>query len=331
MLTPTLTVVDTDPRPSRKQGSVSLSGDASSFSDLKTPLRTLRNQSVSGSSIDSGVGLSRTSSLSSLPHSKRSSRESPNTVDSISSPLLESQKPLFNNQSEIENTDCEEHSNGAKTSRRILDGEEDTVSSVTDGDNLTQQLGRTSDEDGLSQRPSRVSISSEALANLVIAAQAIVDDVRELPQPGGTRSGQPMHHLSVSSEQPLAERDGPCHVSVRRHSSADPYIPLTQRPNWGVERKRSAQPYFHRSATNTVGEADSSSCRGRIRKQSACIVCERKHREPTMSEPSVIIRTAMTPEHQKKRRYSEVLKVPHTSLKARYVTEVLHVSSIRGN
>ena len=301
--TPTLTVEDVDSKPSptprRKLGSVMANtptGDICLPLDMKHRNHTL-NQSVSSSSIDSGIDLNPTSSLSSPSHSKRPSREG----FDISSPLVEAtglvsiterQQPE-RTETNTKNLSSEEHTDHvpADTCSRILDGEvfEDVISTAEDEDELTA-------------RTERLSISREALDNLWIAAQELLRDAQCQTQAplATTLKKSPLGGSALTLP---TERDGPCHINLRRHSSADPCIPLTQRSSRMLERKRSVQPSFHRSSSSK--DDDSS----RTRKKSACIVCERKQRKTSRSAPSVIIRTAMTPDHQKKRRYSEILKV----------------------
>ena len=302
---PSLNVENTDSnmpsKSQRKSGSTminSISGDLC----LPQCYPTL-NQSVSGSSIDSGFsGLSRTSSLTSLPPSKRCSAES-------SSPLVESRRLLSLNRAEVDPIGTEKTNNLSKErgSRVSIDSAGGRILDSED------KISPTIDEAVLSERTQRLSISVEVLDNLLIATQRVVEDAQQ----------STVNNSQLGPSPPLSqfadvdsEMDGPCHFTIRRHSSADPYIPLTQRPIKQAERKRSTQPSFHRySASSRFGATEvgdgRSSDKPRARKISACIVCERRNREPTRSAPSVIIKTAMTfVDHQKRRRFSDTLKVP---------------------
>ena len=274
--------------------------------ELGSSLRLkLRHQSVSTSSLDSGVGLSRASSLSSLSQSKRSSKESSNLAD-ITSPLFESRLASIDKSlSEASgNTDDQDED----CSNVITDK---SNSGILDRDDVT---GNNIDEDYHTTRTERVSISKEALNELMIAVQKVVADVNKQPEGGQVdalnRKAEQVHISNFNSMPPLtAEKDGPWHKSVRRHSSADPYIPLTQRMKRQTERKRSAQPSFHRSPISESEEHNGRN-NGNMHNTSACIMCGRKQRETTRSAPRVYIKMpAMIPGHQKMRRFSETLKV----------------------
>ena len=283
------------PNLQRKYGSVTPNIRLSSPQHEKPRFPIALNHSISGSSIDSGVGLSRASSLSSLPHSKRPSRESSNTVD-IASPLLESRQPLG---SGAERLSIDDHSRCpsrlsdciiADEPTRILNSQSEGILSCSNNDD-------GDDVDDLTRRTDRVSITRDSVDDLKIAVQKLFNNIQQQPESGHIQRQMHLHVDSVES--------GP-HFTKRRHSAADPYMPLTQRHqrlSRQVERKRSAQPLFHRSME------DSSSSTHSRRKPSACNVCGRRHREPTMSAPSVIVKTTRFPDHQKRRRYSEVLKV----------------------
>ena len=270
-----ITVEDVDSgskRPKRRHGSVTpnvLPSPKSRFPGLC--------HSTSGSSIDSGVGLSRASSLSSLPcGSKRPSRESSSTVDTAS-PLLASQKS-------VNDSPCP-YIDG------IITGEPTNLEILKEGCTTDDEV------DDLTLCTHRLSISRSVVEDLQTAVQRLLDDLQQQPTTGQVYK---QRHLNVDLRSSI-ESDGSC-FPKRRHSSADPYIPLTRHLSRQVERKRSAQPFFHRLM-------EDSNCTLRGRKPSACIVCERKHREPTLSAESVFIKTARFPEQQKRRRYSEILKV----------------------
>lgn len=290
-----ITVEDADSgskQPKRRHGSVTpnaLTSPVHAKSRFDPGLR----HSISGSSIDSGVGLSRASSLSSLPYgSKRPSRESSSTLDTAS-PLLASQKSV-NERLSIDDrcgSPCP-HSDSViadeSTNLEILNGSSISEGSIIDGE-----------VDDLSQRAQRLSISRGVVEDLQTAVQRLLVDLQQQPPTGQVLRQR--HPANVDCMSSSVVSDSPC-FPKRRHSSADPYMPLTQRVNRQVERKRSAQPFLHRSVVD-------SSNATRRRKPSGCIVCERKHRKPTLSAESVFIKTARFPEQQKRRRYSEVLKV----------------------
>ena len=286
------------PKPKRKHASNTLSSPQHNITPQLFP--TL-SHSTSGSSIDSGVGLSRASSLSSLPcGSKRPSRESSSTNHTdIASPLLESQGSLSTNRSAAKRANSIDVP--IIRSRCACPPSDSGIIGEPTGILNSQNVGILSADDieDLTQRTHRLSISRGAVENLQTAVERLLDDLEHHPQT------EPIHKQGYldadfkSSDQD--ENDGP-YLPKRRHSSAGPYIPLTQRQTRPVERKRSAQPFFHRS------KEDSSST-PRRRKTSACIVCERKHRVPTMSAESVFLKTARFPDRHKRRRYSEVLKV----------------------
>ena len=180
---------------------------------------------------------------------------------------------------------------------RLLDNQREGVlcynTSTADGD-----------IDDLTLRTRRLSIS-RGIEDLQTAVQRLLDD---LEQQNHDQTGQNHKQGYLDAD---FESDGPYHPKQRRHSSAGPYVPLTQHLSRKVEskRKRSAQPFFHRSM-----EDSSSTPRGQ--KTSACIMCERNHREMAMSAESVIVKTTRFPDRKKQRRYSEVLKViPYCYLK----------------
>lgn len=289
------------PKPKRKHASNTLS----------SPLHVKPRfpHSTSGSSIDSGVGLSRASSLSSLPcGSKRPSRESSNAcaVD-IASPLLESQRTLSANRpgadqraNIIDNIPIIRSRSPCPPSDSGITGEPTRIlNSQSESECILFCDAADDNIDDLTQRTHRLSISRGAVKDLKSAIQRLLDDLEQQPQTEQIHKQGGLDADFKSSDQ--VESDGP-YFPKRRHSSAGPYIPLTQRQSRLVERKRSAQPSLHRSME------DSSSTPKR-RKPSACIVCERKHKELTMSAESVFVKTARFPDHRKQRRYSEVLKV----------------------
>ena len=150
------------------------------------------------------------------------------------------------------------------------------------------------DIDDLTLRTHRLSIS-RGIEGLQTAVQRLLDD---LEQHNHDQMGQNHKQGYLDAD---FESDGPCRPK-RRHSSAGPYVPLTQHQTRDVQRKRSAQPFFHRST-----EDSNNTPRGR--KTSACIMCERNHREMAMLAESVIVKTTRFPDRKKQRRYSEVLKV----------------------
>ena len=351
------------PKPKRKHASNTLSSPPHI-----TPQFSTLSHSTSGSSIDSGVGLSRASSLSSLPSgSKRPSRDSCNAVD-IGSPLVESRRSLSTNKPGAKaasivdipiirsRSPCPPGDSGSgitdeptrilhnSQSQGILlcnSAEDDigdltqrTQASIVDipiirsrspcppgdsGSGITDEPTRilhnsqsqgillcNSAEDDigdLTQRTHRLSISRGAVEDLQTAVQRLLDDLQQQPQAEQLHMQGYLNTDFKSSDQD--ESDGPYHPK-RRHSSAGLHIPLTQRQSRQVERKRSDQPFFHRSM-------EGSTTTPRRRKLSACIVCERKHREPTKSAECVFVKTTRLPDHRKQRRYSEVLKVYNDS------------------
>ena len=288
-------------KPKRKHASNTLS------SPLHVKPRFLH--STSGSSIDSGVGLSRASSLSSLPcDSKRPSRESSNAcaVDSAS-PLLEYQRSLSINGPEadqraniIDNVQAICSGSPCPPSDSGITGEPTRIlNSQSESEGILLCDAADDDVDDLTERTHRLSISRGAVEDLKSAFQSFLESLEQQPQIEQIHKRGYLDADFKSSDQ--VESDGP-YFPKRRHSSAGPYIPLTQHQRRQVERKRSAQPFLHQSM-------EDSSSTPRRRKPSACIVCERKLREPTMSAESVFIKTARFPDHRKQRRYSEVLKV----------------------
>lgn len=308
---PTFSVVDTSSnilsKRERKSGSVTVS---TPIDEVGSSLHlTLRHQSSSTSSLDSGMGLSRASSSSSLSQSKRPSKENYSPGD-ITSPPFESKRLASVDESLSEassNTDGkgEDCCNNLK----VITSTDKSNISILDRDDTT---GSNANEDYLTARMERVNISKEALEDLVIAVHKVVADANQQPEAGLGALNRKAERLCISnySLPPLAaEKDGPWHNSIRRHSSAGPYIPLTQPLKRQADRKRSAQPSFHRSPLSE-SEENNGRNNGRMHKTSACIMCERKQRESTRSAPSVYIKMpAMIPGHQKKRRFSETLKV----------------------
>lgn len=313
---PALSVEDTDltempSKRERKSGSGTVDsspGESGSFLGCRTQYQAAIRPSQSSSSLDSGLGLSRASSISSLPHSQRPSRESSNLADTAS-PLVESKRLVSVDELQSETLENDDLIN--KEDRKVMADKSGSVNSgiLTDGEDKPNC--DNNNEDDLVGRMKRFSISAVILDRLVTAVREVVADVT----PHTAAAGIPKHtHLHASYSEPLTERDSPCRAPVRRHSSAGPYIPLTQGPKGQAERKRSAQPSFHRSFCNNKLEDDSESSSGKVRKTSACIMCRRKQRESTRSEPRVYIKTTPTiPGHQKKRRFSEIFKVfaPH--------------------
>ena len=304
-----ITIEDTDnsnhsqlsPKPRRKHASNTLSSPT--HVTPQSPTHGQFSRSVSGSSIDSGVGLSRASSSSSLSSSsKRPSRESSNAVDTAS-PLLESQRSLSVNTPGAERPSIIDHdvlgvpvicSRSPPSDSGIIDEPTGLLHGQREGILGYNTSTTEGDIDDLTLRTHRLSIS-RGIEDLQTAVQRLLDD---LEQQNHDQTGQnhKQGYLDVDFES-----DGP-YRPKRRHSSAGPYVPLTQRPSREVERKRSAQPFFHRSV-----EDSNNTPRGR--KTSACIMCERKHREMAMFAESVMVKTTRFPDRKKQRRYSEVLKV----------------------
>lgn len=309
--TPTFSVEDTDSnvlsKRERKSGSVTVS---TPIDEVGSSLHlTLRHQSSSTSSLDSGVSLSRASSSSSLSQSKRSSKDNSNPGD-IASPPFESKRLASIDELLTEasgNTGTDDQGEDCSNNLKVITDKSNT-SILLDRDDA---IGSNTDEDYLTTHMKRVSISMEALEDLLIAVNKVVANANQQSEAGQGALNQKAKQLHISNSLPplATEKDGSWHDSVRRHSSADPYIPLTQPLKRQAERKRSAQPSFHRSSVSE-SEEDKGRNNGRMRKTSACIMCGRKQRESTRSAPSVYIKMpAMIPGHQKKRRFSETLKV----------------------
>ena len=283
------------PKPRRKHASNTLSSLTP-----QSPTHGQLSRSISGSSVDSGVGLSRASSSSSLlSSSKRPSRASSNAVDTAS-PLLESQRSLSVNTPGAERPSIIDHdvpvicSRSPPSDSGITDEPTRLLDSQSEGILCYNTSTAEGDIDDLTLHTHRLSIS-RGIEDLQTAVQRLLDDL-EQQNHDQTEQIQKQGYLNADFET-----DGP-YCPKRRHSSAGPYVPLTQRLSREVERKRSAQPFFHWST-----EDSSSTPRGR--KTSACIMCERKHRETAMSAESIIVKTTRFPDRKKQRRYSEVLKV----------------------
>ena len=290
------------PKPRRKHASNTLSSPT--HVTPQSPAHGQLSRSVSGSSIDSGVGLSRASSSSSLlSSSKRPSRASSNAVDTAS-PLLESRRPFSINTPGAERPSIIDHevpvicSRSPPSDSGITDESTRLLNSQSEGILGYNTSTAEGDIDDLTLRTHRLSIS-KGIEDLQTAVQRLLDDLEQRDQTGQSHKQRYLDADFKSSDQD--ESDGP-YCPKRRHSSAGPYVPLTQRQTREVQRKRSAQPFFHRSM-----EDSNNTPRGR--KTSACIMCERKHREMAMSAESVIVKTTRFPDRKKQRRYSEVLKV----------------------
>ena len=297
-----ITVEDVDSKqsskPKRKHGSLTPSAMPSPLHGK--PRFSMLNHSTSGSSIDSGIGLSRSSSSNSLLYgSKRPSRES-----STASPLLDSQQPFSGTNYERLSTDghnwnpCTLSSDGftkttGRPATRILNSHQ--------SESILNDSGIDDGIDDLSRRTQRLSISKGAVDDLQAAVQRLLEDLEERSQ---TEQIQIQGYLGASN----TESDAPW-VTNRRHSSGYPCTHLTRHQNRVGERKRSAQLFFPRDCS--MEKSCRSSSGFKRRRSSACIACGRPgQREPTsMSTQSVIIKTTRSPDQQKWRRFSEVLKV----------------------
>ena len=336
---PTIVVNETDSQPRRKQGYTGGSHGLT-VSNVCSPCEssddaqkhTLHQPTSSRSSIDSGVCLSRTSSSGSV---KRPSGEGPTFTYKPGSALVNKEPVLTEEDQTSYDEDGCSCILGISPGSDIIKVDDTRVSSTTSEvddlvgkteslsvsqkagmseregkgslytreprqtphDSHTTDVSSTTDaESSWTERKERVSISKEAIDNLMIAAKEIFNDVQHQSQ---------SKNLTSDSR---TESDGPFRIAVRRHSTADPYIPLTQHSRQSEKtRKRSVQPFFHHLVPNSDEDGGTFLKR---RKKSACIMCERKHNNETAeSSTSVIIRRATAPlDCQKVRRYSEVLK-----------------------
>ena len=291
------------PKPKRKHASNTLSSPL----HVKPQFPTLTH-TTSGTSIDSGVGLSRASSLWKTPDDltpflitvedaddKQSLKFSKWKHDSVTQNTLFSslEKPPSPTLSKL-STDS-----GLGLSRA---GSLSSLSWTCGSKQPSRESSSTADNiDDLTQCIHRLSISRGAVEDLKSAVQTLLDDLEQQPQTEQIHKQGDLNADFKSSDQ--VESDGP-YFPKRRHSSAGLYIPLTQRQSRLVERKRSAQPFLHRSMKDSI-----SNSTPRRRKPSACFVCKRKHRELTMSAESIFVKTARFPDHRKQRRYTEVFKV----------------------
>ena len=252
------------------------------------------SRTISGASTDSrdsGIERSQQSSRASLL-SERSSR----------------------NSREMNSTDVVDR--GQYESQTILEVASDSEGSENSSDN--EKFPFTSNDlDSSAQVTRRVSVDSKVLSDLMSAALKLREDIQPVPN-------------SVEEDKVVIEVDGPYrsntwlgsektsrrssnHLSVGRRLSADSRgsVPTHER----VQRKRSAQPYFH-SLDNPPHAQNDQTKRNishRSRKTSGCIVCDRK-REPTYSAPSVIIKTSVSLKHPMKRRFSEAHRVREYTL-----------------
>jgi hypothetical protein len=218
----------------------------------------------------------------------------------IASPLLGSQRSLSINRPGAERANIIDHDIPVIRSRspcppsdsdrptRLLDSQCEGILCCNTAED---------DIDDLTLCTHRLSISRGAVEDLQTAVQRLLDDLQRQPQAGQIHKQEGYLGTDLKSSD-QDESDGP-YRPKRRHSSAGPCVPLTQRQSREVVRKRSAQPFFHQSMKD-------SSSTPRSRKSSACIVCERKQ---AMSAESVFVKTTRFPDRRKHRRYSEVLKV----------------------
>lgn len=255
--------------------------------------------SASTDSHDSGIVQSRQSSRASLL-SERSGRTS----------------------QEMSSTDVAER--GQSESQTVPEEAIDSEGSEDTSDN--KKLPPTDSPDHV---PRRVSVDSKVLSDLMLAALKLREDIQPVPS-------------SFEEEKEVVEVDGPYrsntwsgsertsrrssnHLSVGRRLSADSRG--SQPTHERVQRKRSAQPYFH-SLDKVPHAQDERTHRNiRSRKTSGCIVCDRR-REPMYSAPSVIIKTSVSLKHPMKRRFSEAHRVRGYTCYY-YICSVLNVLCIR--
>ncbi len=258
----------------------------------KNSSRMMRIQNISSSSIDSGV--------SSPYASKKTSMES--VVSTEKHRLL--QEWAADQIQEHTDTDSDGIHKGNRDFRWGRSDSQDEVGKRKAI--LSDSSDHERDDDGDSffegtplcftkqQKPKELSVNVDAFADLLQAAMRLIDDVKPVEETKKSRDETPQNE---------GRSKGSLIKSKRRSSCWENTIPKPEAPKL---RKVSAAPILQRNFSIGGGSKNSSKKEGRV---SACIMCERNNRVKDNGGSNVVIKTSMIRTLQKRRRYSEVLKV----------------------